>query len=227
VSPGHADLVGFMEFPKAEQAGETGRAGLTGTVHDKVIPKLDYIQGCAAVYAASIGASSIRPLMAGVQPIMVDTGHDIVDLLNEVSLALAHGGLAWVDRAKAKAAQLPQRTVAEGLAQSHALISSIEELEWPAWIRVVHIENYTLFQERESLTAEERPRINPKTAVEHRASPATQDDPQWATEHLQKRQRYRWHRPAEGSGERPGCRHCEPALRRLGHLPDRGGRMDR
>jgi nitrogen fixation protein NifX len=130
VSPGQADLVGFAEFPKVETVGETGRTGLTGTVHDKVIPKLDYIEGCAAVYAASIGASSIRRLMAlGIQPIMVDTGHDIVDLLNEVSLALAHGGLAWVDRAKAKAAQLPQRTVADGLAESHALISSIDDLE--------------------------------------------------------------------------------------------------
>jgi nitrogen fixation protein NifX len=130
VSPGHADLVGFMEFAKAEQAGETGRAGLTGTVHDKVLPKLDYVQGCAAVYAASIGTSSIRRLMAlGVQPIIVDNGHDILDLLNEVSLALAHGGLAWVDRAKAKAAALPQRSLAEGLAESHRLIRSIDELE--------------------------------------------------------------------------------------------------
>ncbi len=131
VSPGHADLVGFTEFAKAEQAGETGRAGLTGTVHDKVLPKLDYVQGCAAVYAASIGASSIRRLMAlGVQPIIVDTGHDIVDLLNEVSLALAQGGgLAWVDRAKARAVALPQRSLAEGLAESHRLIRSIDELE--------------------------------------------------------------------------------------------------
>ena len=130
VSAGHAELVGFAEFPKAETVGETGRTGLTGTVHDKVIPKLDYIQGCAAVYAASIGASSIRRLMAlGVQPIIVDTGHDIMDLLNEVSLALAHGGLSWVDRAKAKVKQLPQRSLAEGLAESHQLIRSIDELE--------------------------------------------------------------------------------------------------
>ncbi len=110
--------------------GETGRTGLTGTVHDKVLPKLDYVQGCAAVYAASIGTSSIRRLMSlGVQPIIVDNGHDILDLLNEVSLALAHGGLAWVDRAKAKAAALPQRSLAEGLAESHRLIRSIDELE--------------------------------------------------------------------------------------------------
>jgi nitrogen fixation protein NifX len=88
------------------------------------------VEGCAAVYAASIGTSSIRRLMAlSIQPIIVDNGHDIVDLLNEVSLALAHGGLAWVDKARARAATLPQRSVAEELAHSHQLISSIDDLE--------------------------------------------------------------------------------------------------
>ena len=130
VSPGEAELVGEATFLKAEQVGEAGRAGITGTANDKVIPKLDFVDGCAAVYAASIGASSVRRLMAlGIQPVVVDNGHDIVDLLNEVSLALVHGGLGWVDRAKAKAAALPQRNLAEGLAESHRLISSIDELE--------------------------------------------------------------------------------------------------
>ena len=95
-----------------------------------MLAKLEFLQGCAAVYAASIGTSSIRRLMgAGIQPIIVDNGHDIEDLLNEVSLALVHGGLAWVDRAKARAATLPQRSLAEGMAESHRLISSIDELE--------------------------------------------------------------------------------------------------
>ena len=77
IAPGQADLVGVGTFVKAEQIGETGRVGLTGTVHDKVLPKLGFVEGCAAVYAASIGTSSIRRLMAqGVQPIIVDDGHD-------------------------------------------------------------------------------------------------------------------------------------------------------
>jgi nitrogen fixation protein NifX len=130
VCPGQADLVGVGEFMKAETVGETGRTGLTGTIQDKVLPKLDFIGECAAVYAASIGSSSIRRLMKlGIQPIIVDTGHEILDLLNEVSLALAHGGLAWVDRAKAKArAAPPKETVAAG-APSHVLLSSIDDLE--------------------------------------------------------------------------------------------------
>jgi nitrogen fixation protein NifX len=130
VSPGQADLVGVGEFMKAEAIGETGRTGLTGTIQDKVLPKLDFVGDCAAVYAASIGSSSIRRLMKlGIQPIIVDTGHEILDLLNEVSLALAHGGLAWVDRAKAKALAAPLKETAAAGAPGHVLLSSIDDLE--------------------------------------------------------------------------------------------------
>ena len=119
VAPGRADLVGVAQFLRAEMKGENkdkGQGAATVTAfddppdviietppEDKVIGKLDYVEGCAAVYAVSIGASSIKRLMAlGVQPIMVDKGHDILDLLNEVSLALVHGGLSWVSRAAAR-----------------------------------------------------------------------------------------------------------------------------
>lgn len=127
VAPGQADLVGVGEFVKAEQVGEQGRKGLTGTVQDKVLAKLDFIEGCHAVYAASIGTSSIRRLMAaGIQPIIVDNGHDILDLLNEVSLAMVYGGLSWVDRAKAKAAV---STAVAPKADSRRLMASLDELE--------------------------------------------------------------------------------------------------
>lgn len=127
VAPGRADLVGTAAFVKTEQVGTDGRAGLAGTVQDKVIPKLDFVQGCAAVYAASIGANSIKRLMAmGVQPIIVDVGHDILDLLNEVSLALVYGGLPWVDRAKANAAK--PETAERIDDDSRRLVASVEEL---------------------------------------------------------------------------------------------------
>lgn len=140
VEPGRASLVGVGEFIKVEMKGTNKDKGLLqGVVHlpsqpyapapedvlpppdkppeDKVIAKLDFLKGCAAVYAASIGASSIRRLMAlDVQPIIVDNGHEIMDLLNEVSFALHYGGLAWVDRAVARLEKSPDRfdDLAEG-----------------------------------------------------------------------------------------------------------------
>jgi nitrogen fixation protein NifX len=139
VAPGQAELVGVGEFIKVDMKGTNKDKGLPrelqGVVHlptafnapyapspeevgppsdkppeDKVIAKLDFLQGCSAVYAASIGASSIKRLMAlNIQPIIVDNGHDIVDLLNEVSLALHCGGLAWVDRAVSRLNKSPDR----------------------------------------------------------------------------------------------------------------------
>lgn len=169
VRAGQAELVGVGEFSKAVMKGENKDKGLPRELQgvtalptafsapyapspeevgppsdkppeDKVIAKLDFLKGVAAVYAASIGASSIKRLMAmDVQPIIVDNGHDIVDLLNEVSLALHCGGLAWVDRAVAKAAKSPDRFAAlaaeswgedeGGGGVSHRLITSIDELD--------------------------------------------------------------------------------------------------
>jgi nitrogen fixation protein NifX len=127
VAPGQADLVGTGTFVKAEPVGESARVGLTGGVQDKVLAKLDFLDGCHAVYAASIGTSSIRRLMAaGIQPIIVDNGHTILDLLNEVSLAMVYGGLAWVERAQAKASRAPAPAPA---VTSHRLISSVDELD--------------------------------------------------------------------------------------------------
>jgi nitrogen fixation protein NifX len=146
VSPGRADLVGTGEFIKAELKGQNKDRGLSraelnpdapvavtiGPDEDKVAAKLDFLQGCAAVYAAQIGASSIKRLLGiGVQPIIVDVGHDIHDLLNEVSLAMFHGGLSWVERATAKARETPTRELAAETTSdnSHRLITSIEELD--------------------------------------------------------------------------------------------------
>lgn len=126
VSPGSAELVGVGHFVAAVMKGENKDKALTdrhGTPQivvpaaedypphpvdkppeDKVVAKLEFLKECAAVYAASIGTSSIKRLMmADIQPIIVDNGHDIVDLLNEVSLALCmEGGLSWVDKAKTR-----------------------------------------------------------------------------------------------------------------------------
>jgi nitrogen fixation protein NifX len=106
VSPGEANLLDFAAFPPAEKEGEVVRDGITGSAQDKVLVKLEFVRDCHAVYAYSIGSSSTRRLMQlGVQPVIVNEGSVILDLLNEISRALAHGGVAWIDKAKAKAAQ--------------------------------------------------------------------------------------------------------------------------
>jgi nitrogen fixation protein NifX len=106
VAPGEANLLDYAAFPAAEKEGEVVRDGITGSIQDKVLVKLEFVKHCHAVYAFSIGSSSTRRLMQlGVQPVIVKEGIEILELLNEISLALAHGGVAWVDRAKAKAAQ--------------------------------------------------------------------------------------------------------------------------
>ncbi len=146
VSPGRADLVGVGEFIKVELKGENKDRGLSrtrldasaqvsvaiGPDEDKVAAKLEFLEGCAAVYAAQIGASSIKRLMGiGVQPIIVDNGHEILDLLNEVSLAICHGGLSWVDRAMAKAqtACASDELAKQTEQATQRLWTSVEELE--------------------------------------------------------------------------------------------------
>lgn len=160
VEPGIADLIGVGEFVRVLMKGENKERSLprgerivpdesmratpeelAKPPEDKVLAKLDFLQGCAAVYAASIGTSSIKRLMANnIQPIIVDNGHDIVDLLNEVSFAMAQGGLAWVDRAMAREKPadrfeamaregwLGASEVAPGTV-THRLISTLEELD--------------------------------------------------------------------------------------------------
>jgi nitrogen fixation protein NifX len=131
VSPGRADLLGVGEFIKSENLGDAVRKGLTDTVQDKVLAKLDFLKDCHAVYAASIGVSSIRRLMGqGIQPIIVEPGHEIMDLLNEVSLGLVYGGLAWIEKAKAKveAAGVTATPMSEITGDSQRLIASVDEL---------------------------------------------------------------------------------------------------
>lgn len=163
VSPGSAELVGVGHFVAAVMKGEnkdkalSERHGAPQIVvpaaedypphpadkppEDKVVAKLEFLKECAAVYAASIGTSSIKRLMmAEIQPIIVDNGHDIVDLLNEVSLALCmDGGLAWVDKARTRqkaAAALDMQGKAGWLGEAritdeqvHELITSIDDIE--------------------------------------------------------------------------------------------------
>lgn len=92
VTPDKATLVGVGEFAEESMDGN----------EDKLVAKVDFLAGCAAVYVMAIGASAIKKLMAkGVQPIRINEIDAIDDLLLEISKAMSEGGVAWIDRALA------------------------------------------------------------------------------------------------------------------------------
>lgn len=92
VTPDKATLVGVGEFAEEAMDGN----------EDKLIAKVDFLAGCAAVYVMAIGASAIKKLMAkGIQPIRVNEVDAVDELLGEISRAMHEGGVAWVDRAVA------------------------------------------------------------------------------------------------------------------------------
>lgn len=92
VTPERAMLVGVGEFAEEAMDGN----------EDKLIAKVDFLEGCAAVYVMAIGASAIKKLMAkGIQPIRTNEIDAVDELLGEISKAMNEGGVAWVDRAVA------------------------------------------------------------------------------------------------------------------------------
>ncbi len=111
VTPDKATLVGVAEFAEEAMDGN----------EDKLGAKVDFLEGCAAVYVMAIGASAIKKLMAkGVQPIRVDEVDAIDDLLLDISKAMTDGGVAWIDRAIA----------AQTKAKADDRFASMEEEGW-------------------------------------------------------------------------------------------------
>jgi len=90
VTPDKATLIGIGEFAEEAMDGN----------EDKLVSKVDFLAGCAAVYVMAIGASAIKKLMAaGIQPIRVNEVDAIDELLLEISRAMREGGVPWIDRA--------------------------------------------------------------------------------------------------------------------------------
>ena len=111
VTPDKATLVGVAEFAEEAMDGN----------EDKLGAKVDFLEGCAAVYVMAIGASAIKKLMAkGVQPIRINEVDAVDDLLGEISKAMSEGGVAWIDRAIA----------VQTKAKSEDRFASMEEEGW-------------------------------------------------------------------------------------------------
>lgn len=97
VTPEKATLVGVGEFAEEAMDGN----------EDKLIAKVDFLSGCAAVYVMAIGASAIKKLMAkGIQPIRIGEIDAVDELLAEISRSMTEGGVPWVDRALAAQAKV-------------------------------------------------------------------------------------------------------------------------
>ncbi len=92
VTASRATLVGLADFSREAMDGN----------EDKLAAKVEFLEGCAAVYVLAIGASAIKQLLAkGIQPLRINDYDAVDELLDEVLLALNQGGVAWVERALA------------------------------------------------------------------------------------------------------------------------------
>lgn len=92
VGTGRATLVGVGVFPGTAMDGN----------ESKLAAKIDFLEGCAAVFVLAIGTSAIQQLLAkGIQPIRVSTTACIEELLTEIGTAMHKGGVLWIDRALA------------------------------------------------------------------------------------------------------------------------------
>lgn len=67
---------------------------------DKLVDKINALEGCVAVYSQAVGSSAVAKLKAdGIQPVKVAAGTDISDMLESVQEELRSGPATWLARA--------------------------------------------------------------------------------------------------------------------------------
>lgn len=90
VNPERAQLLKVIEFGDLDQDGN----------EDKLVSKLELLDGCIAVYCRACGASAVRQLLAiGVQPVKVAEAARIDELLDSLQVELRDGPSAWLAKA--------------------------------------------------------------------------------------------------------------------------------
>ena len=84
-----ARLVEVAEFHDSDTAMD-GHEG-------KLASKIELLEGCAAVYCNAVGASAIKQLLAaGIQPMKVEEGALVDELLCGLNQSLKHAPPAWL-----------------------------------------------------------------------------------------------------------------------------------
>lgn len=90
VEPGRATLVEATQFGPLDRDGN----------EDKLAAKIAALAGCAAVYCQAVGTSAINQLRAaGIQPVKVQPGAAVADLIDALQAELRAGPSAWLARA--------------------------------------------------------------------------------------------------------------------------------
>lgn len=90
VNPQRAQLQSVVEFGDLDQDGN----------EDKLVTKLELLDGCIAVYCRACGASAVRQLLAiGVQPVKVAEPARIAELIEVLQAELREGPSAWLAKA--------------------------------------------------------------------------------------------------------------------------------
>ncbi len=81
------------------EATQFGTPAMDGN-EDKLVDKIGVLAGCIAVYCQAVGASAIGQLVArGIQPVKVEPGVPIAELITALQTELRAGPSAWLARA--------------------------------------------------------------------------------------------------------------------------------
>lgn len=90
VDPEHSKMMEVLQFGELAQDGN----------EDKLIVKMQALEGCIAVYSQAVGASAVRQLKSiGIQPVKVSAGAEIADLIESLQEELISGPGTWLARA--------------------------------------------------------------------------------------------------------------------------------
>ena len=99
-----AHLIEVVEFKTAnDDVGGESPEVLGGSSHNRLAEKIATLAGCAAVYCLAVGGAAVRQLMAGgIQPMRLDDPLPIEEILSTLCRAVRDGGVAWIERARAR-----------------------------------------------------------------------------------------------------------------------------
>lgn len=92
----HAVNIDDAHFLEAAEFGQLNQDGN----EDKLSIKLDLLNGCAAVYCAAVGGSAVNQLISrGIQPVKVQEGSKIKDLIVDLQNEMKAGPSSWLAKA--------------------------------------------------------------------------------------------------------------------------------